>query len=146
MTDMTKPKMREIIGDFAKEIRLRRQQTARPSKTVIAFRREMLDGNERDVWLVPVEILRYRKDNGRIASDVLDYEQTVGLLDERSQEGQELIRSFLGRKDLERTDILKKAMLLAGQQEPAIITCDGFIINGNRRKMVMEELMLMQLR
>ena len=27
-----------------------------------------------------------------------------------------------------------------GQREPAFITCDGFLINGNRRKMVIDQL------
>ena len=140
MTGISKPKTREIISDFAKEIKQRKQKTVKPSKAVIDFRRDVLDGVERDVWLVPIEILRYRKDNGRITSDVLDHEQNIGLLDERDQEAQEEIRKFLERKDPERTDILKKTILLAGQREPAIVTCDGFLINGNRRKMVMEKL------
>ncbi len=35
-----------------------------------------------------------------------------------------------------------KSIQHGGQQEPAIITCDGFLINGNRRKMAMEKLYL----
>ena len=32
-------------------------------------------------------------------------------------------------------------MILAdGQQEPGIITCDGFLVNGNRRRVVLEAL------
>jgi hypothetical protein len=38
------------------------------------------------------------------------------------------------------TENLKRSMAHAGQIEPAIITCDGFLINGNRRKMVLEKL------
>jgi len=33
-----------------------------------------------------------------------------------------------------------KSIEHAGQSEPAIINCDGFLINGNRRKMVLEKL------
>ena len=140
MTEITSPELRRIIGDFAKEIKARRQQTAKPSKTVIDFRSDMEDGHERDIYKVPIEILRYRKYNGRIASDVLDYETNVGILDEATQEGQETIRGFLEAKDPERTEILTKTMIQSGQREPAIVTCDGFLINGNRRKMVMEKL------
>jgi len=50
------------------------------------------------------------------------------------------VRKFLQQKDPERTAVLRKSVMHAGQQEPAIITCDGFIINGNRRKMVMDKL------
>jgi len=137
---MTKPPPREIIDDFAKEIRERRLKTAKPSTEVINFRDDVLAGRERDVWRVPIEILRYRKNNGRIASDILDFERNVGVLDEKDDQAQAQIREFLEEKDPERTAVLIKSIMHAGQQEPAIITCDGFLINGNRRKMVMEKL------
>ena len=140
MPPMTKPSAREIIDDFANEIRVKCLKTAKPSKEVIKFRDDYQSGRERDVLRVPIEILRYRKDNGRIASDVLDHERNIGVLDEKDNQAQEKIRKFLEEKDPERTAVLKKAIMQDGQQEPAIITCDGFLINGNRRKMVMERL------
>ncbi len=140
MAAITKPVTREIIDDFAKEIRAKRQKTVKPSTEVINFRTDVVDRFERDVWRVPIEILRYRKDNGRIASDVLDYQTNVGLLDEKDDHAQAQIRKFLEQKDPERTAVLSKSIMHAGQQEPAIITCDGFLINGNRRKMVMDKL------
>jgi len=35
---------------------------------------------------------------------------------------------------------LSDSLAHIGQNEPAVITCDGFLINGNRRKMVLERL------
>ena len=140
MAHITQSPTREIVSDFAKEIRTKRRRTVKPSKTVINFRTDIKDGVERDVWRVPIEILRYRKDNGRIASDVLDYEKNVGILHEADEDAQAKIAEFLKHKDPEKTNILRKSLLHDGQREPAIITCDGFLINGNRRKMVMEEL------
>lgn len=140
MARLTTEGTRQIIEDFAEEIRDRRSQTAKPTKEVINFRDDMLNGIERDVWQVPIELLRYRKDNGRIASDVLDYERNFGPLDEKDDHAQEKIRDFLEKKDPERTGVLRKAIAHTGQQQPAIITCDGFLINGNRRKMVMDGL------
>ena len=140
MPAITRPAKREIIQDFAKEILERRLETVKPSKAVIDFRNDRSDGVERTVWRVPIAVLRYRKENGRIASDVLDYERNVGILDETDEEAQEVIRCFLERKDPEKTEALQKSIMHAGQQEPAIVTCDGFLINGNRRKMVMEAL------
>ena len=140
MPAITKAVTREIIDDFAKEIRERRRQTAKPSTEVINFRTDVSDGVERPVWRIPIDILRYRKDNGRIASDVLDYQRNVGPLDDKEESAQEQIREFLEKKDPERTDVLMKSIMHAKQQRPAIITCDGFLINGNRRKMVMEKL------
>ncbi len=140
MAAITKPATREIVDDFAKEIRQRKTKTAKPSKMVINFRSDIKDGNEREIYRVPIEILRFRKDNGRIASDVKDYEQNVGILDERDEKAQVTISEFLEKKDPERTAALIMSIKHDGQREAAIITCDGFIINGNRRKMVMDRL------
>ena len=140
MPAITKPVTREIIDDFAKEIMQRKISSAKPSKTVINFRDDLLDKYERDIVKVPIGLLRFRKDNGRIASNVLDYEHTTAAFDEGNEESQILLGDFLAKKDPEKTDILSKNIQHSGQREPAIITCDGFLINGNRRKMVMDRL------
>ena len=140
MAEITKPATRVIIDDFAAEIREKRDRTAKPSKEVINFRSDYTNRHERIVWQVPIELLRFRKDNGRIASDVLDYESNIGVLDERDDEVQRTLGDFLKRKDPEKTETLRKSIMHAGQRDPAIITCDGFLINGNRRKMVIDQL------
>ncbi len=141
MSKITQPKVREIIEDFAKEIRAKKDTTTKPSKHVINFRNDIANNNERDVVQVPINLLRFRKDNGRIASNVLDYEHEIGPLDESDQDTQEKLGSFLKEKDPEKRLILMKSLQHAGQIEPAIITCDGFLINGNRRKLAMEDLL-----
>jgi len=140
MPTITQPKTREIVEDFAAEIKKRAVKTARPSRTVINFRNERADNFEREIVQVPIDLLRFRKDNGRIASDLLDYEHTGGPLNESDDRAQAKLREFLRGKDPEKTNVLRKNIIHAGQQEPAIITCDGFLINGNRRKMVMDDL------
>ena len=140
MAEITKPLTRVIINVFAAEIRAKRAKTAKPSKEVINFRSEYTDKYEREVWQVPIELLRFRKDNGRIASDVLDYESNTGPLDETDDQDQRTLSDFLKGKDPEKTEALRKSIMHAGQREPAIITCDGFVINGNRRKMVIDRL------
>jgi len=137
---ITKIKAREIIEDFAEEVKQRKTKGPKPAKCVIDFRNERKDGIERYIYYIPTELLRYRKDNGRISSDVLHYEKSQGLLNERSEEAQKVIEDFLRKKDKEKTEELYRTMAHDGQREPAIITCDGFLINGNRRKMVLEEL------
>lgn len=141
MARITAEAPREIVEDFAKEIQRRKTGTGRPSKEVINFRDDKVRGTERDVCRVPIDLLRYRKDNGRIASDVLDYERNFAPLDEKDDTDQAKIRDFLEKKDPERTEVLVQSILHAGQQEPVIITCDGFLINGNRRKMAIERLL-----
>jgi len=135
----TDPK-RKIVSDFAQAIRERKTLGSRPAKDVINFRNEKIDGIERPVERVPLSLLRYRAENGRIASDVMNHVQSIGPLDERDAEAQAILQGFLEAKDPERTEILMKSVEHSGQSEPAIITCDGFLINGNRRKMVLEKL------
>ncbi len=135
-------KERKIIEDFAKEIKAKAEKGTHPEKTVIDFRNDKQRGKagERDVYLIPTKLLRFRKDNGRIASDILSYEKLNGILDETLESTQEIIRSFLKEKDKENNEKLAKLIEHSGQNDAAIITCDGFLINGNRRKMTIEEL------
>ncbi len=130
---------RIIISDFAKLISERKSKDSAPKTGVINFRDDLKNAKERPIYEVPLELLRYRKDNGRIASDVLSYERTaMHDLDERLQETQDLLFKWLKAKDEKNTEILMKDIIKNGQTEPSIITCDGFLINGNRRKMVLQ--------
>ncbi|EKD44606.1 MAG: hypothetical protein ACD_71C00078G0001 [uncultured bacterium (gcode 4)] len=140
MTQISTYKVREIIDDFAKEIANKRRQTAKPTKAIVDFRNERSSNYERDVWEVPTTLLRFRKDNGRIASDVLSFEKNFRPLSEIDEEDQRELSKFLLNKDLQKTEELKNSLIHGGQREPAIITCDGFLINGNRRKLALEEL------
>jgi hypothetical protein len=140
MNPITSPQKRDIVEDFAELIRERKSKGSKPEKTVINFRNEKADQFERSIFQVPVELIRYRKDNGRIASDVLGHERKFGLLIERDTETQQILEGFLRAKDPDRTEELMLTIEHGGQNEPAIITCDGFLINGNRRKMAFEGL------
>lgn len=140
MDVLTTMRTREIIKDFADEISKKKEKGPPPAKAVIKFRNDAVTNRERDIYLVPIELLRFRKDNGRISSDVLNYEKSHGLLQERSKDAQDRIRQFLDDKDKDKTKELYSIIMHDGQREPAIITCDGFLINGNRRKLVMEKL------
>lgn len=131
---------RKIIDDFAKEINIRKITGSKPENAVIEFRDDRKIGKTRPIYLVPVELLRFRKDNGRIASDIASYEKINGPLEETLDETQEIICNFLKEKDEIDNIKLRKLIEHSGQNEPAIITCDGFLINGNRRKMILEEL------
>lgn len=140
MGRLTKPVVREIIDDFAKEIEDRKTEGPKPATTVINFRDELRRGYERKIYYVPHELLLYRKDNGRISSDILDYEKDHGYIDEKTDDAQKIIRSFLEGRDKLKTEELKSTFVHEGQRDPAIITSDGFLINGNRRKMVLDNL------
>ena len=107
MGNITNPRRREIITDFAKTIQDKKIQSGTtPSKEVIEFRNERQTGKERTVVKVPIHLLLYRKDNGRIASDVSTFERIHQPLDEKTEEAQEKLSSFLEKKDPEKTDEL----------------------------------------
>ena len=127
-------KLKKVIDKLRKPARP-------PLKAVIDFKNDLAEGIESMIEMVPTEHLRFRKNNGRIIAEVESYEKENGVtLDEESKETQEILRRFLAGNDRERNDELKRLLTHKGQREPAIITCDGFLINGNRRKMALDEL------
>lgn len=49
---------------------------------------------------------------------------------------------MLDKNDPEKNVELERSISHEGQREPAIITCEGFLINGNRRKMTLKKIKL----
>jgi len=132
---------RRINQNFKKIIDQFKQKASPPSTEVIDFRNELKDRVERPVELIPSIHLHFRMNNGRIISDVESYERENNLkLNEDDNITQEILRNFLLNNEKEKNEELKRLLLQKGQQRPAIITCDGYLINGNRRKMAIEEL------
>ena len=70
----------------------------------------------------------------------MSYEKDKSPLLEKSENAQKIVRKFLEDKDPEKTKELINSIRHMGQKEPAIITKDGFLINGNRRKVALEKL------
>lgn len=132
---------RRINSDFKDIIDKFKKQASPPTKEVIDFGNELAEHFERDVVVIPTKYLRFRKNNGRIIAEVESYQRENNLiLEENDDATQEILRQFLKNNDKEKNEELKRLLLQKGQQRPAIITCDGFLINGNRRKMALEEL------
>lgn len=128
--------LKQIIDQF-------KQKASPPSTEVIDFKNELAERFERPVELIPTKFLRFRKGNGRIIAEVESFEKENNTtLNEEDTFTQELLRKFLLANDKEKNKELKSLLIQKGQQRPAIITCDGFLINGNRRKMTLEELYL----
>jgi hypothetical protein len=140
MKQFSKPPERPILDDFAREITNRATTADPPAEEVIYFRNWHKIRKKSPVKIVPIEYLRYRKDNGRIASDVLSYEKMHGPLLETDESTQKILRKFLDEKDSEKTEELMNSIRHSSQREPAVITSDGFLINGNRRKLALEKL------
>jgi hypothetical protein len=93
------------------------------------------------VYKIPLEFCLFRTDNGRIMREVLSYQTTTGSLkNSNDAKVQEIISNFISKKDETKNSELKLNLKKDGQVEPAIITADGFLINGNRRKWALESL------
>ena len=139
MSKLSKNQTRPIIEEFAQEIIETRIEI--PNNKPIKFRDDKVTNKIRKAYKVPIELLRFRKNNGRIASDVMTYEKSKGPLNETTDFGQSELKRFLILKDPDPTKQLTNSIIKDGQEEYAIITADGFLINGNRRKMVLESLL-----
>ena len=129
---------REIIKDFQEAIKEKRIPTDQTA--IMNFRNDILNKKQREIFSVDLNLLRYRRENGRISSSVLGYEKEKGFLHPDQEDAQRKIKEFLLGKDPEKTEELKKILKAEGQREPGIVTCDGFLINGNRRKAALEEI------
>ena len=138
--EITREKTREIIADFAQELQKKKMEASPAESTRIDFRNGIAENREEIVYKVPIDLLRFRKENGRISSSVKTHERLIGLLDPADSEAQSKLRKFLHDKDPEKTDELKQLLRADGQREPGIVTADGFLINGNRRKVALDEL------
>ena len=136
-------KKREINKTFQDAIKKETGKKAKyPDKVTIPFRNEMEKNAPRNIEEIPLKLIRFRKDNGRISTEVATWEKEHWIIKEETLEGQEKIRDFLSKKDKTINRTLKKSLEKFGQKDEAIITCDGFLINGNRRKMALDELSL----
>ena len=113
---MTQPATRTVIDDFHKQIEARKLRSEPPGQTVINFRDEASTNTPRTIYKVPLELLRYRKENGRICSSVMSYEREKGLLDDQDPHAQKIIAQFLREKNPDKTKELKQLMRANGQK------------------------------
>ncbi len=132
---------REVIPELKRKMDKLKQEASPPKEEVIDFGNDRLNKRSRDVYELPVNELLFRKENGRIKAEITSYEKIHGEIDEKTIDGQNIIRGFLINSDPKKREALKKQIKHKGQLQPAIVTCDGFLINGNRRKMIFEELL-----
>ncbi|WP_257657882.1 hypothetical protein [Parapedobacter lycopersici] len=132
--------MRSVNKSLKEKLDKLRDDATPPTEDVIDFQNNLFKGKTSKIYELPVKELKFRKENGRIKAEVESYEKINGLLDELSDATQDLLRGFLSKNDPEKKEVLKQQIKHKGQLQPAIITCDGFLINGNRRKMILEEL------
>ena len=95
---MKQDKTREIIDDFAQEIQRKKVEASPAESTRIDFRNGIAENREEIVYKVPLDLLRFRKENGRISSSVKTHERVIGLLDRADSAAQSMLRKFLREK------------------------------------------------
>lgn len=107
---------------------------------VIPYKDWEVRQNSMPVYEVPIEYCKFRLENGRIKTQILTHEKTKGKLDANSDHAQKVISEYLEKLDPKTNEDLKKILKKEGQKDPAVMTADGFLINGNRRKWALEKL------
>jgi hypothetical protein len=135
---------REIIRNFRDAINEKKHDTPKPTEDVIDFRTDKEFNIARKIYLIDINLLHYRPDNGRIKSKISSlYLHNPEYQDETTHslpEFQDLVAKLLKRDKKGKFEELKELIASRGQDKYAIATCDGFLIDGNRRKAVIEEL------
>jgi hypothetical protein len=102
-----------------------------------------LEGKRFDlpVYRLPISLLRFSIRNGRFAAEYRDVKSEIGRdLDPSVKEDECQIRKLLLEQDPNATFILKEDLKRVGQKNPGIVTYDGFVINGNRRMAILQQL------
>lgn len=93
------------------------------------------------VYEIPIDYCKYRLENGRIKTEILSHIKVKGKLIAKDDEAQKIISDYLGESDRKTNEDLKRILKKEGQKDPAIITADGYLINGNRRRWAFQQLL-----
>lgn len=94
-----------------------------------------------NVYKIPLDLLIYNKYNGRILSRTKSLENQKHKIDAESDSGKEIIAKLLWNSKVDRNRKTLKDIYDFEQQKVGIITKDGIIIDGNRRVMLLNEIL-----
>lgn len=83
------------------------------------------------VFRIPLDLLKYNLQNGRIATFFIENENKINSLNELEIKNE--IKNEIINSDKKSHDKTKNNIKLIGQQEPGIVLLDGTVIDGNRR-------------
>ena len=117
------------IQNFEKTCKLKYTERVRIQDTMI----------EIPVYRIPLECLYYNIANGRFAKEYLKVKQELKReLNSEDPSDIKEIEKMLLEQSPPKTNWLKNNIKDVGQEEPGIITHDGYVINGNRRMSVLK--------
>ena len=103
----------------------------------------ILQGKRTDlpVYRLPLDMTFYNIKNGRFAAEYMDLVKKEGReLDATRPQDSKKIQDMLIELDTKQSQILEMDIQHNGQKDPGIITYNGFVINGNRRRSVLAKL------
>lgn len=93
------------------------------------------------VYRIDLKYLYYNDKNGRISTDMSEYKDMSGNIDNLSvDEKNEIIEQFIYNNDIKRNEKTKKNIKEIGQQKAGVVLADGRIIDGNRRYTCLRQL------
>lgn len=93
------------------------------------------------VYRIDLKYLYYNDKNGRISTDINEYRDMSGDIDNLSvDEKNELIEKFIYNTDTKRNEKTKRNIKDIGQQKAGVVLADGRIIDGNRRYTCLRQL------
>lgn len=90
---------------------------------------------------IPMDLIIYNVENGRIASLVKSYEREHSSLNPEKDEDSKQIAQFLYDSNDIANKKTKRNIVANGQLETGIITCDGVLVDGNRRVSLMRQIL-----
>lgn len=94
-----------------------------------------------NAYEIPLEYLVYNPYNGRIGSVVKSYERLNHTLNPEDTQDKKMIENFLWESKVDANKKTKEKLLLEHQEKHGIVTADGSIIDGNRRAMLLNNIM-----
>ena len=124
----------------AKLKEIRDSENIKPCRTGIPImyhgKRELFDAYE-----IPLEYLVYNPYNGRIGSVVKSYERQNHAINPENPQDKVLIEKFLWESKIDANKKTRERLLKEHQEKHGIVTADGSIIDGNRRAMLLNNIM-----
>lgn len=93
------------------------------------------------VYRIDLKYLYYNDKNGRISTDMSEYKDVSGNIENISvDERNDIIERFIYNSDIKRNEKTKRNIKEIGQQKAGVVLADGRIIDGNRRYTCLRQL------
>ena len=93
-----------------------------------------------EVYRIPLDYLIYNPHNKRFATRSKTLEKKIGQLDSTNPDHIKHIERFLWDYNKSRNEATVQSLIADTQLKPGIVSCDGMILSGNRRFMLLNHI------